>query len=228
MVEEYSVQDKYQVYTFDLSNGINKEIDTMLPATNFLTVFFVNTLTGESINNGKINISFTAKRNYPLTFLNGSKYKAQFQKFYLTADVQPNISVRIFISQDAYYEKELPVTSAVLQEPIKIEQDNLLYDIACIGDTLQANTLTTVTIGTTLNSHTVKGIKSILLSNLDTTNTLYFGKEFTISNYSDIATSILAGEKLSIDFNPQAIAPFEFTLFSTNNVKYQASVLFNY
>lgn len=225
--QEYSIKDKYQVFTIDLSSGLdNVEIDTIL-VSNFLTTFYVDTLTGESINNGKVNIAVTSSKNYPLTFLNGSKYKAQFQKLYLYAKPQPNVSVRIFTSVDCFYEKETPVTNAVLTQPLIIEPETLNYDIYVTGGTINNDSLT-ISIPTTLNSKSVKGIKSIILSNLDNNNTLYYGTGINSGNYQTNAGQILAGEKLSIDFNPQAKAPYSFTIYAPNSIDYQYSVLFSY
>lgn len=227
MEQEYSVKDKYQVFTIDLSNGLNNvEIDTIL-VSNFLTTFFVDTITGDSINNGKINIAVTSSKNYPLSFLNGSKYKAQFQKLYLYAKPQPNVSVRIFTSVDCFYEKETPVTNAILNEPLIIEPDTLNYDIFVNGATIN-NSVTGVIINNTLNGKTVKGIKSIIISNLDTTNTLYYGTGINSGNYLTKAGRIEAGEKLSIDFTPQAKPLYDFTLYTPYSIDFQYSVLFSY
>lgn len=227
MEQEYSIKDKYQVFTIDLSNGLdNVEIDTIL-VSNFLTTFYVDNLTGESINNGKINIAVTSSKNYPLTFLNGSKYKAQFQKLYLNAQPQPNVSVRIFTSVDCFYEKETPVTNAVLTQPLIIQPETLRYDIFINGGTIN-NQAVGVLISSPLNSKTVKGIKSIILANLDNNNTLYYGTGVNSGNYLTKAGRIEAGEKLSIDFNPQAKAPYDFMIYSPNSIDYQISVLFSY
>lgn len=227
MIQEYSIQDKYQVFTIDLSNGLKDyEIDTMT-ISNFITTFYVDN-NGNSINTGICNISVTAEKNYGLTFLNGSKYKGQYQKLYLNAPAQPNISIRVFTSIDAFYEKEMPVTNAVLTQPIEIASGNVDYDLYNNGDTLTANTLTTITIPTTLNSKTVKGINSILISNLSSSDSLYVGKGYTSSNYNKIATEIAPQEKLSIPFNPLCKSGFEFVLFSASAIDYQYSVLFTY
>lgn len=227
MEQEYSIKDKYQVFTIDLSSGLdNVELDTIL-VSNFLTTFYVDTLTGESINNGKVNIAVTSSKNYPLTFLNGSKYKAQFQKLYLNAQPQPNVSVRIFTSVDCFYEKETPITNAILTQPLIIEPETLNYDIYINGVTIN-NSVTGVLINDTLNGKTVKGIKSIIISNLDNNHTLYYGTGVTASNYLTKAGRIEAGEKLSIDFNPQAKALYDFTLYTPNSIDVQYSVLFSY
>lgn len=227
MEQEYSIKDKYQVFTIDLSSGLdNLEIDTIL-VSNFLTTFYVDNLTGESINTGKVNIAVTSSKNYPLTFLNGSKYKAQFQKLYLYAQPQPNVSVRIFTSVDCFYEKETPVTNAVLNEPLIIEPENVRYDIFVNGVTIN-NSVTGVLISNTLNGKTVKGIKSIIISNLDNNHTLYYGTSINAGNYLTKAGRIEAGEKLSVDFNPQAKAPYDFTLYTPNSIDVQYSVLFSY
>ncbi|MBR2240829.1 MAG: hypothetical protein IJ890_05570 [Clostridia bacterium] len=227
MEQEYSIKDKYQVFTIDLSNGLdNVELDTIL-VSNFLTTFYVDTLTGESINNGKVNIAVTSSKNYPLTFLNGSKYKAQFQKLYLNAQPQSNVSVRIFTSVDCFYEKETPITNAILTQPLIIEPETLNYDIFVNGVTIN-NSVTGVLINDTLNGKTVKGIKSIIISNLDNNHTLYYGTNINAGNYLTNAGRIEAGEKLSIDFNPQAKAPYDFTLYTPNSIDVQYSVLFSY
>lgn len=226
MANEYSTDNKYQVFTIPLTNGLNNyEIDTML-ISNFLTTFFVDN-NGESINTGKVNISVTSSKNYGLTFLNGSKYKAQFQKLYLNAQPQPNVNVRVFTSIDCFYEKETPVTNAVLNEPLIIEPETLNYDIFVDGGNIN-NTISNITINDILNSKSVKGIKSIILSNMDNNNTLYFGTGITSINYLTKAGRIEAGEKLSIEFNPQSKAPYVFTIYAPNSVDYQYSVLFSY
>lgn len=226
MANEYSVDNKYQVFTISLTNGLqNYEIDTML-ISNFLTTFFVDD-NGDSINTGKVNISITSSKNYGLTFLNGSKYKAQFQKLYLNAQPQPNTNVRVFTSIDCFYEKETPVTNAVLTQPLIIEPEKINYDIYVNGGTVN-NQAVGVLISSTLNSKTVKGIKSIILSNLNNNHTLYYGTNINAGNYLTKAGRIEAGEKLSIDFNPQAKAPYDFTIYSPDSVDYQYSVLFSY
>lgn len=226
MANEYSTDNKYQVFTIPLTNGLqNYEIDTML-ISNFLTTFFVDD-NGNSINTGKVNISITSSKNYGLTFLNGSKYKAQFQKLYLNAQPQPNINVRVFTSIDCFYEKETPVTNAVLNEPLIIEPENVRYDIFVNGVTIN-NSVTGVLVSDTLNGKTVKGIKSIIISNLDNNHTLYYGTGINAGNYLTKAGRIEAGEKLSIDFNPQAKAPYDFTLYTPNSIDVGYSVLFSY
>lgn len=225
MANEYSVDNKYQVFTIPLTNGLQDyEIDTML-ISNFLTTFFVDD-NGDSINTGKVNISITSSKNYGLTFLNGSKYKAQFQKLYLNAQPQPNTNVRVFTSIDCFYEKETPVTNAVLTQPIDISNVPQNYDIFSNGS--DNNGLTTLLISSSLNGRTVKGIKSVLISNLDTAETLYVGNSFGSGNYNTKATPVYAGEKFSLDFNPLAIAPYSILLYSANSCKYQYSVSFTY
>lgn len=225
MANEFSVDNKYQVFTIPLTNGLqNYEIDTML-ISNFLTTFFVDD-SGNSINTGKVNISITSSKNYGLTFLNGSKYKAQFQKLYLNAQPQPNTNVRVFTSIDCFYEKETPVTNAVLTQPIDIANVPQNYDIFSNGS--DNNGLTTLLISNSLNGKTVKGIKSVLISNLDTTETLYVGNSFGTGNYNTKATPVYAGEKFSLDFNPMAIAPYSILLYSVNSCKFQYSVSFTY
>ena len=112
-------------------------------------------------------------------------------------------------------------------QPIVIENQTLRYDIYVNGGTIN-NSVTGVLINSTLNSKTVKGIKSIIISNLDNNHTLYFGSNITVSNYLTHGGRIEAGEKLSIDFNPQAKAPYDFTLYTPYSVDYQYSVLFSY
>lgn len=221
MSAEYSIDNKYQVFTLNLSNGItNLEINTLIKS-NFLTTFFVDN-NGDSIGDGKIFISFVAKNNYPLTFLNGSKYKSQYQKFYVNAPAQPNINVRIFTSLDSYYEKETQITNALLSASgsgITVTTEPINYDIDSLGGELN-NQLVTININNTLIPN-AKSIKSILITNLDNNHNLYFGKNFNNSTYQNKALPILAGEKLSIDFNPIAKLPYNFLLYSPDNIKYQ-------
>ena len=225
MENQYSIDNKYQVYTIPLANGLNNfEIDTMLN-NNFLTTFFVDD-NGESVNVGKVYISFTSSNNYGLTFLNGSKYKSNFQKIYLNAPAQAGINLRVFVGLDCFYEKETPVTNAILTQPIATALGSVDYDIFCNGAV--NNGLTPVTISNSLNGHSVKGLNSILLSNVDSVEPLYFGKDFTALNYSAKALKIDCGEKFEINFNPLANAPYSFLLYSANNCNYQLTVSFTY
>ena len=88
------------------------------------------------------------------------------------------------------------------------------------------NSLNTITIPSTIDSHTVKGIKSIIITNLDNSHELYCGN---IANISDInlCTPINAGEKFNIDFAPLSKS-FTFVLASTNSINYQYNVLYAY
>lgn len=219
MVAEYSTKDKYQVFTIDLQNGLtDRELDTMIPETNFLTTFFVNTTTGESINTGKINISFVSSKNYPLTFLNGSKYKASFQKIYLNAQPQPNVSVRIFTSIDCFYEKETPVTNAVLVQPISVVNSSISYSLSGMSGSLNNSTVTQTLY---------KDTSSIIVANTANSGALYVGGDnFDMSNYSSFAMKIEAGEKLSINFNPLAKTGYKIRLASPDAVTY--TILANY
>lgn len=231
MNSEYSIDNKYQVFTISLAQAINnKELDTLV-VSNFLTTFFVDNA-GNSIKDGKINIAFNSSRNYGLTFLNGSKYKSQFQKIYISAPAQPNVNVRIFTSVNAFYEKEQPVTNAIFTEPLLVSIDGGGIDENTQNYSLKSysgnvnNSFNTITIPTTIDGHTVKGIKSIIISNLDNSNELYFGN---IGNISDLnlCTPINAGEKFNIDFSPLGKS-FTFTLASSDSINYQYNVLYTY
>lgn len=227
MINEYSTDAKYQVFELDLSNGLKDyEINTIL-VSNFLTTFYVDN-SGNSINTGKVNISFNSGKNYGLTFLNGSKYKSQYQKIWLNCDAQPNTNLRIFTSVDCFYEKEQPVTNAILTPPIIIQTDTLNYNVSCLNGTI--NGLTDIVIGQNgqIDGNNVKGISSILISNNDNSDIMYFGNNFTITDYSQKATAINPAEKLSLNFNPLCKAPFTFKLFATNNIDYQITVSYAY
>ena len=231
MTQEYSIDNKYQVFTLDLSNGLNNiELDTMV-VSNFLTTFFIDNNTGKSVTNGIVNIAITASKNYGLTFLNGSKYKAQYQKLYVSAPAQPNISVRIFTSVNAFYEKEQPITNAVFEKPMEVVVDGgidekpLKYGIKCYSGNVN-NTINSITVPQVIDGRTVKGISSIIISNLDNSHDLFFGNIDDIINIA-LCTTINAGEKFTIDFKPQTNS-FVFTLASTNNVNYQYNILYSY
>ena len=228
MTSEYSIDNKYQVITISLAQAINnRELDTLV-VSNFLTTFFVDDA-GNSIKDGKINIAFNSSRNYGLTFLNGSKYKSQFQKIYISAPAQPNVNVRIFTSVNAFYEKEQPVTNAIFKEPMSvsgsIDENAQRYGIKCYSGNVN-NSINTITIPQTIDGRTVLGVSSILITNLDNSNDLFFGN---IDNISDlgICCPINAGEKYSIDFKPLSQS-FQFSLASLNSVNYQYCVLYTY
>lgn len=234
-------------------SAINKNYSGI---SNSLGDYSIFTIVAPKLNNFKINKTFP-RANYIMTkidnstdvvyittntatkekleFRDGSRYEGIFSDLYLSYDFtgyNPMPKVQIFIG---YNSKFIPITTVKIADidsnnplPISItEEQSVNYNIACAGGNVN-NTLVTQLISSTLNGQTVKGISSILITNLDSTNTLYVGNNFDTSNYNTVATPILAGEKLTIDFKQMAKAPFSFLVFSPNDVNYQVSVVYAY
>ena len=234
-------------------SAINKNYSGI---SNSLGDYSIFTIVAPKLNNFKINKTFP-RANYIMTkidnstdvvyittntatkekleFRDGSRYEGIFSDLYLSYDFtgyNPMPKVQIFIG---YNSKFIPITTVKIADidsnnplPISItEEQSINYNIASIGGNVN-NTLVTQLISSTLNGQTVKGISSILITNLDSTNTLYVGNNFGTGNYNTVATPILAGEKLTIDFKQMAKAPFSFLVFSPNDVNYQVSVVYAY
>jgi hypothetical protein len=77
-----------------------------------------------------------------------------------------------------------------------------------------------------ISGHTVKGFTSMLITNLDDTNTLYFGGNIDNTNYQTQGVPILAGEKLTVDFKQMALSGFTYKLFSPNNINFSVCYMY--
>ena len=218
----------YSVFKIVNPKLSNFKINKTFPRANFISV---------KINNSTdvVYITTNTATKEKLAFRDGSRYEGIFSDLYLSYDfsgVSPLPDVEIFIGYNSKYN---PITTVKIADvdsnnplAIKIsEQEPLKYNIWCSSGNVN-NQLISQNISATLNGQTVKGISSILITNLDNTNTLYIGNNFGTGNYNKVATPILAGEKLTIDFKQMAKAPFGFNVFSPNSVDYQISVVYAY
>ena len=219
----------YSVFTIVAPKLTNYKINKTFPRANFIMTKIDN-------STDVVHITTNTATKEKLEFRDGSRYEGIFSDLYLSYDFSSyglNIpNVQIFIG---YNSKYIPITTVKIADvdsnnPLAIklsEQDPLKYNIWCSSGNVN-NQLISQNISSTLNGQTVKGISSILITNLDNTNTLYIGNNFGTGNYNKVATPILAGEKLTIDFKQMAKAPFGFNVFSPNNVDYQISVVYAY
>lgn len=220
----------YSIFTIVAPKLTDYKINKTFPRANYILV---------SINNSTdvIYLSVNALTKDKLKFRDGSKFEGIFSDLYLTYDFSsstPLPKVQIYIGYNSKYNPISTVKIADIDSsnplPVslsggQVEEPSQRYRVKCFSGNVN-NSVVPLTIPSTIDGYTVKGITSILITNLDTTNDLFFGD---IDNVSDInnCTPIGAGEKMTIDFKPQAIS-FPFSLASLNNVNFQYTILYTY
>lgn len=216
----------YSIYTIVVPKLTDYKINKTFPRANYILV---------SIDNSKdvVYLSVNALTKDKLMFRDGSKFEGIFSDLYLTYDfssANPLPKVQIFIGYNSKYN---PISTVKIAD---VDSNNPL-PIVVTGDIASVqrfhniggnvnNSQQAITLPTNISGHNVKGYSSILISNLDNTNTLYFGLNVNSSNYQTVGVPINAGEKFSIDFKTLASGGYGFTLFSTDNVNYSICYLY--
>lgn len=216
----------YSIFTIVLPKLNNFKINKTFPRANFIMTKINN-------SNDVVYLTTNTATKEKLEFRDGSRYEGIFSDLYLSYDfsaygVLPE--VQIFIG---YNSKYIPITTVKIADvdsanplPVSVsEQKSQRYGVKSYSGNVN-NSVTSITLPQTIDGHDVTGISSILITNLDSTNDLFFGN---INDIADInnCTPILAGEKLSIEFNPLAIS-MVFSLTSTNNINFQYTILYTY
>lgn len=215
----------YSVFTIVTPKLTDYKINKTFPRANYILV---------SIDNSKdeILLSVNALTREKLSFRDGSKFEGIFSDLFLTYDFSgsnPMPKVQIFIGYNSKYNpiSTVKIADVDSNNPLPIVNTgdiSSVQKVYNIGGTLN-NSLETVVLPNIISGNTVKGFSSVLITNLDNTNPMYFGLIDT-SNYQDVGVPILAGEKLSIDFKTLAKTGMSFNLFSPNNVKYSVCYLY--
>lgn len=213
----------YSIFTLVAPKLNNYKIIKSFPRANFVQVSIDNP-------NDNIYLSFNALSKEKLAFRDGSKYEGIFSELFLSYDFSSYLQlpkVTIFIGYNSKYN---PITSVKIADidsanplPVQIEGgsiEEVAKDYSISSDNGNVNN-NIVTIN--LPEVSGKSYTSLIITNLDNTNELYFGN---ISDISDIAKCIPinAGEKFSVEFKPRCKS-FSFTLASSNSVNYQYSFL---
>lgn len=222
----------YSIFTIVAPKLNNYKINKTFPRANFIMV---------KINNSYdvIYLTTNTATKEKLEFRDGSKYEGIFSDLYLSYDFSAygaNIpKVQIFIG---YNSKYVPITTVKLADvdtsnplPVslsgggQIDENTKNYAVKCYAGNIN-NTVQSITIPSTIDGHTVSGIASIIITNLDNSHDLFFGNISDISDIND-CVPINAGEKYSVEFKPLG-ANFSFTLASANSVNFQYCVLYTY
>lgn len=216
----------YSIFTIVTPKLTDYKINKTFPRANYILV---------SIDNSKdvVYLSVNALTKDKLMFRDGSKFEGIFSDLYLTYDFSssnPLPKVQIFIGYNSKYN---PISTVKIAD---VDSNNPL-PIVVTGDIASVqrfhniggnvnNSQQAITLPTNISGHNVKGFSSILISNLDNTNTLYFGQNVNSSNYQTVGVPINAGEKFSIDFKTLALGGYGFTLFSPDSVNYSICYLY--
>ena len=220
----------YSIFTIVAPKLNNYKINKTFPRSNFIMT---------KINNSYdvVYITTNTATNEKLQFRDGSKYEGIFSDLYLSYDFSasnPMPEVQIFIGYNA---KFTPITSVKIADidstnplPVSIssggiEEHSERYGVKCYSGNVN-NNVVSITLPQIIDGRTVKGITSILITNLDNSHDLFFGDIDDISNINN-CTPIGAGEKFSIEFEPACIS-LVFSLASTNSVNYQYTILYAY
>lgn len=217
----------YSIFTIVTPKLTNFKINKTFPRANYISVKINN-------SNDVIYLTVNDQSKERLQFRDGSIYEGIFSDLYLTYDfsgygILPE--VQIFIGYNAKYN---PITAVKIADvdsnnplPVTIagQSGGSRYRFKGYSGNVN-NSIQQISTPSTIDGNTVKGIASIIITNLDNSHDLMFG---LIDDIADInnCTPIGAGEKLSIDFNPSAES-FVFTLASTNNVNYVYTIQYTY
>lgn len=232
-------------------SAINKNYSGI---SNSLGDYSIFTIVAPKLNNFKINKTFP-RANYIMTkidnstdvvyittntatkekleFRDGSRYEGIFSDLYLSYDFtgyNPMPKVQIFIG---YNSKFIPITTVKIADidsnnplPISITEEQSVYTrFYNVGGNVN-NSVQNMVAPSNISGHTVKGYTSMVITNLDDTNALYFGGNIDNSNYQTQGVPILAGEKLTIDFKQLAQSGFTYKLFSPNNVNFSVCYMY--
>lgn len=213
----------YSVFKIVTPKLTDYKINKIFPRANYIMVKINN-------NSDTIYLAVNSKTKDKLQFRDGSYYKGILSDLYLTYDfsaygVLPN--VEIFIGYNAEY---LPIQSVKISSidtdiPLVVNNKSYAYKTIGVKDNVN-NSIKTINLLNLLTGYNVLGISSVIITNLDNSQCLYFGDIDNISNI-DTCKEIGAGESFGIDFNPNALNLI-FTLASLSSVDFQIQILFNY
>lgn len=220
----------YSIFTIVAPKLNNFKINKTFPRANFIMA---------SIDNSTdvVYITTNTMTKEKLEFRDGSRYEGIFSDLYLSYDFSssnPLPNVKIFIG---YNSKFIPITTVKIADidsanplPVsiaggQIEETAQNYAVKSESGSVN-NEIVTITLPQTIDGNTVKGFVSLLITNLDSSDTLYFGN---IDDIGDInkCVPIGAGEQFSVEFKPIANS-FVFTLATTGNINYQYALLYTY
>lgn len=216
----------YSIFTLVVPKLTDFKINKTFPRANYILV---------SIDNSQdsIYLSVNALTKEKLKFRDGSKFEGIFSDLYLTYDftsVSPMPKVQIYIGYNSKYNPISTVKIADVDSnnplPVKIQEETTVYTrFYNVGGNVN-NTVQNMVAPSNISGHTVKGYSSMVITNLDDTNALYFGGNIDNSNYQTQGVPILAGEKLTIDFKQLAQSGFTYKLFSPNNVNFSVCYMY--
>ena len=216
----------YSIFTLVVPKLTDFKINKTFPRANYILV---------SIDNSQdsIYLSVNALTKEKLKFRDGSKFEGIFSDLYLTYDftsVSPMPKVQIYIGYNSKYNPISTVKIADVDSnnplPVKIKEETTVYTrFYNVGGNVN-NTVQNMVAPSNISGHTVKGYSSMVITNLDDTNALYFGGNIDNSNYQTQGVPILAGEKLTIDFKQLAQSGFTYKLFSPNNVNFSVCYMY--
>lgn len=216
----------YSIFTIVTPKLTDYKINKTFPRANYIIV---------SINNStdKIYLSVNALTKEKLAFRDGSKFEGIFSDLYLTYDfssygVLPEVKIYI-----GYNSKYNPITAVKIADidssnplPIKIQEETSVQTrFYNVGGNVN-NSVQNMVAPSNISGHIPKGYSSMVVTNLDDTNALYFGGNIDSSNYQTQGVPILAGEKLTIDFKQLAQSGFTYKLYSPNNVNFSVCYMY--
>ena len=216
----------YSIFTLVVPKLTDFKINKTFPRANYILV---------SIDDAtqKIYLSVNALTKEKLAFRDGSKFEGIFSDLYLTYDfssygVMPKVQIYI-----GYNSKYNPITAVKIADidssnplPISIEEEKtFITRFYNLGGNVN-NTVQNLVAPSNISGHIPKGYSSMVITNLDDTNTLYFGGNIDDSNYQTQGVPILAGEKLTIDFKQLAQPGFTYKLYSPNNVNFSVCYMY--
>lgn len=220
----------YSIFTIVEPKLDNFKINKSFPRANFIMVKIDNSV-------DVVHITTNSATNEKLEFHDGSRYEGIFSDLYLSYDfsshgVMPKVQIYI-----GYNSKFIPITNVKITDidssnplPVslsggQVEEPAQNYGVKSYSGNVN-NNVVSIPLPSTIDGNTVKGYTSILITNLDNSNDLFFGN---INDIADINTCIPigAGEKFTVEFKPQAKS-MTFSLASLGNVNFQYSVLYTY
>ena len=216
----------YSIYTIVAPKLANFKINKTFPRANFITTKIDN-------STDVVYLTTNAMTKEKLEFRDGSRYEGIFSDLYLTYDfssygVLPK--VQIFIG---YNSKYIPITTVKIADisssnpfPIKIQDETaVITRFYNVGGSVN-NSVQNMVAPSNISGHIPKGYMSMVITNLDDTNVLYFGGNIDSSNYQTQGVPILAGEKLTIDFKQIAQSGFAYKLYSPNNINFSVCYMY--
>lgn len=216
----------YSIFTLVVPKLTDFKINKTFPRANYILV---------SIDNSQdsIYLSVNALTKEKLKFRDGSKFEGIFSDLFLTYDftgISPMPKVQIYIGYNSKYNPISTVKIADVDSnnplPIKVQEETSVYTrFYNVGGNVN-NSVQNMVAPSNISGHIPKGYTSMVITNLDDTNALYFGGNIDSSNYNTQGIPILAGEKMTIDFKQLAQSGFTYKLYSPNNVNFSVCYMY--